>query len=51
MKQYFPDCYFFEEYQVALWWAKKELDVTKQLRDYVGTNEKTTIILKISKKG
>lgn len=38
-----------EESEVQLWWAGKELKETKLLSDYVGRNEKTTIIVKIQK--
>uniref|UniRef100_A0A8V0Y711 C21orf59 homolog n=1 Tax=Gallus gallus TaxID=9031 RepID=A0A8V0Y711_CHICK len=40
-----------EEGEAQLWWAGKELKETKLLSDYVGRNEKTTIIVKIQKKG
>ena len=40
-----------EEDSTQLWWAGKELVVQKTLMDYIGKNEKTTIIAKISKKG
>uniref|UniRef100_A0A8C9F670 CF298 protein n=1 Tax=Pavo cristatus TaxID=9049 RepID=A0A8C9F670_PAVCR len=40
-----------EESEAQLWWAGKELKETKLLSDYVGRNEKTTIIVKIQKKG
>ncbi|XP_054240715.1 cilia- and flagella-associated protein 298 isoform X1 [Indicator indicator] len=39
-----------EESEAQLWWAGKELKETKVLSDYVGKNEKTTIIVKIQKK-
>lgn len=38
-----------EEGEAQLWWAGKELKETKLLSDYVGRNEKTTIIVKIQK--
>lgn len=38
-----------EESKAQLWWAGKELKETKLLSDYVGKNEKTTIIVKIQK--
>lgn len=34
-----------------LWWAGKELNRDKKLADYVGKNEKTTIVAKLQKKG
>eukprot|EP00037_Helgoeca_nana_P008381 m.74497 g.74497 ORF g.74497 m.74497 type:complete len:292 (-) comp18900_c0_seq1:2819-3694(-) len=34
-----------------LWWAGKELSKEKKLADYVGKNEKTTIIAKLQKRG
>uniref|UniRef100_A0A8C3GEK5 CF298 protein n=1 Tax=Cairina moschata TaxID=8855 RepID=A0A8C3GEK5_CAIMO len=40
-----------KESEAQLWWAGKELKETKLLSDYVGKNEKTTIIVKIQKKG
>ncbi|NWI69637.1 CF298 protein, partial [Todus mexicanus] len=38
-----------KESEAQLWWAGKELKETKLLSDYVGKNEKTTIIVKIQK--
>jgi hypothetical protein len=35
----------------TLWWAGKELLRSKTLADYVGKNDKTTIIAKLQKKG
>jgi hypothetical protein len=35
----------------SLWWAGKELTQNKKLSDFIGKNEKTTIIAKIQKKG
>jgi hypothetical protein len=46
-----PDCGWLEAEKCALWWAKKELDVNKVLSSYIGKNEKTKIIVKISQKG
>ena len=40
-----------EEDSAQLWWAGKELDRTKLLRDFVGRNEKTKILAKLQKKG
>ncbi|NWX90673.1 CF298 protein, partial [Nothoprocta ornata] len=40
-----------KESEAQLWWAAKELKETKLLSDYIGKNEKTTIIVKIQKKG
>ncbi|XP_066427904.1 cilia- and flagella-associated protein 298 [Molothrus aeneus] len=40
-----------KESEAQLWWAGKQLEETKLLSDYVGKNEKTTIIVKIQKKG
>ncbi|KAJ8266670.1 hypothetical protein GJAV_G00133270 [Gymnothorax javanicus] len=37
--------------EAQLWWAAKELQRGKKLQDYVGRNEKTTIIVKIQKRG
>lgn len=34
-----------------IWWAGKELSREKKLADYIGTNEKTKIIVKIQKRG
>jgi len=39
------------EKDTVLWWAGKELLREKNLRDYVGKNEKTKIIVKLSKTG
>ena len=33
----------------ALWWASKELQRGKLLKDFVGKNEKTKIICKLQK--
>lgn len=38
-----------KESEAQLWWAGKQLEETKLLSDYVGKNEKTTIIVKIQK--
>ena len=35
--------------RAKLWWAGKELEKHKRLEDYVGTNEKTRIIVKAQK--
>lgn len=40
-----------KESEAQLWWAGKQLEETKLLSDYVGKNEKTTIIVKIQKRG
>lgn len=40
-----------EEDTAQLWWAGKQLDRTKLLRDFVGRNEKTKIVAKLQKKG
>jgi hypothetical protein len=37
--------------EVSLWWANKELQWEKKLKDYVGSNEKTKIVVKIQKRG
>lgn len=37
--------------ETSLWWASKELLPNKKLSDYVGKNEKTKIIVKLTKKG
>mmetsp|Transcript_13861 Transcript_13861/g.35680 ORF Transcript_13861/g.35680 Transcript_13861/m.35680 type:complete len:155 (+) Transcript_13861:546-1010(+) len=34
-----------------IWWANKELIRDKKLADYIGKNEKTTIIAKLQKRG
>lgn len=39
------------EEEAELWWAGKQLMRGKKLADYVGKNEKTTIIAKLQKKG
>lgn len=36
-----------EPAQSSLWWAGKELVSGKTLSDYIGTNEKTKIIVKL----
>ena len=40
-----------EEDTAQLWWAGKQLDRTKLLRDFIGRNEKTKIVAKLQKKG
>ena len=40
-----------EEDTSQLWWAGKQLDRSKLLRDYVGRNEKTKIVAKLQKGG
>ncbi|XP_069492445.1 cilia- and flagella-associated protein 298 [Ambystoma mexicanum] len=40
-----------EESQAQLWWAGKELLRKQKLKDFVGKNEKTKIIVKIQKRG
>ena len=40
-----------EEDSTQLWWAGKQLDRGKLLRDFIGRNEKTKIIAKLQKKG
>lgn len=39
------------ENEAEIWWAGKQMNRGKKLSDYVGKNEKTTIIAKIQKKG
>ncbi|KAI8803774.1 hypothetical protein BJ742DRAFT_827437 [Cladochytrium replicatum] len=39
------------ENETSLWWASKELSPEKILRDYIGRNEKTTVVIKLQKKG
>ena len=46
IQKIYPDCEYFDHKTTVLWWAKKELQETKFLRDYIGKNEKTKIILK-----
>lgn len=36
---------------VSLWWASKELLFEKPLSSFIGSNEKTKIIVKIQRKG
>ena len=40
-----------EEDTAQLWWAGKMLSRDKKLSDYLGRNEKTTIVAKLQKKG
>ncbi|XP_078512353.1 cilia- and flagella-associated protein 298 isoform X3 [Lissotriton helveticus] len=40
-----------EDSEAQLWWAGKELLRKQKLKDFVGKNEKTKIIVKIQKKG
>ena len=42
---------FFAKGSMSLWWANKELAPTKPLSDYTGKNEKTKIIVKMTRKG
>lgn len=48
---HYPDCNWLDEKNTVLWWAKKELRGDKKLSFYIGTNEKTKIIIKSAKKG
>ena len=38
-----------EESTTQLWWASKEITRGKKLSDFIGKNEKTTIIAKLQK--
>lgn len=40
-----------EEDSAQLWWAGKVFAREKKLSDYLGKNEKTTIVAKLQKKG
>ena len=40
-----------DEGSAELWWAGKQLDRAKLLRDFIGRNEKTKISAKLQKKG
>ncbi len=40
-----------EEDSAQLWWAGKVFARDKKLADYLGRNEKTTIVAKLQKKG
>lgn len=40
-----------EDGSTQLWWAGKEMVDGKKLMDYIGKNEKTTIVAKLQKKG
>ncbi len=40
-----------EEDSAQLWWAGKALARDKKLSDYLGRNEKTTIVAKLQRKG
>ena len=46
-----PDCGWLSPEKCSVWWAKKELGVNKVLSDYIGKNEKTKIIVKITGTG
>ncbi|XP_076876290.1 cilia- and flagella-associated protein 298 [Brachyhypopomus gauderio] len=39
------------EEEAQLWWAAKEMQRGKKLRDYIGKNEKTKIVVKLQKRG
>ena len=45
------DSGWLEEDNTVLWWAKKELEMDKDLSDYCGKNEKTKIVIKPMGKG
>ena len=49
-KGYYPDCDYMNLKDIVMWWAKKELKINKKLVDYIGNNEKTKIIIKLSTK-
>jgi len=40
-----------DEASTFIWWANKEMALDKTLKDYIGNNEKTKIIVKLQKKG
>jgi len=40
-----------EEATTVLWWASKMLDRAKTLQDFVGRNDKTKIVVQLTKKG
>lgn len=42
---------YLNEKDTSLWWAGKELQRGKTLKDFIGKNEKTKIVVKISKSG
>lgn len=35
----------------VMWWASKQLDRSKTLQDFVGKNDKTKIVVQLTKKG
>lgn len=41
----------YESDKTAMWFAGKKLDGSKMLQHYLGTNEKTTIIVKLQTAG
>jgi len=40
-----------DETNTSIWWASKEMTNDKKLKDFIGKNEKTKIIVKLQKKG
>jgi len=40
-----------EPENTAMWWANKQLEKDKKMKDYVGRNEKTKIVAKLTKSG
>ena len=39
--------YFSEQQEVTVWWAGKEFQKGKKLRDHVGKNEKTKVVIRM----
>eukprot|EP00268_Persea_americana_P019043 TRINITY_DN19759_c0_g1_i15.p1 TRINITY_DN19759_c0_g1~~TRINITY_DN19759_c0_g1_i15.p1 ORF type:complete len:143 (-),score=21.04 TRINITY_DN19759_c0_g1_i15:478-906(-) len=46
-KQLFSDLELLHEDETQLWWAGKELFRDKRLSDFVGSNEKTKIVIRL----
>merc|ERR1712006_63893 len=40
-----------DQESTVMWWASKQLDRAKTLQDYVGRNDKTKIVVQLTKKG
>lgn len=42
---------YLDPKDATMWWAGKEFRPEKKLNDYTGKNEKTKIVIKITKSG
>lgn len=48
VNQLYPNSNWLVLDQQVMWWAKKKLNEDKLLKDYIGSNEKTKIVVKFN---